>query len=100
MEVSKTSTDKKLNEVKKDDTFILSYQGDNDKTLEPEQIAKRRSERRFGRMIDPESYKTGSFLRIMTIIIAILVVPLQLFCEGLVVGWETPLILKLQAHFP
>ena len=76
MELSKESTDKKLSKVKRDDTFILSDQGENDKALEPEQIAKRRSERRFGRMIDPESYKTGSFLRIMTIIIAILVVPL------------------------
>ena len=43
-------------------------------------------------IIDKTTYIPGSFIRILTVIITILFVPLQLFCDGLVKSKEQSMI--------
>lgn len=52
--------------------------------------------RRWGRVIDMSDYTPGSFLRLVTLIITILLIPLQLFCDGFVREKESNFIKELQ----
>lgn len=56
--------------------------------------------RRWGKVIDFDSYSPGSFLRLIAMVIAIFLIPLQLFCDGFVRLKEEGMIIKLQANFP
>ena len=54
---------------------------------------------RFGIDVDKKSFTTGTFIRLVVIVLGILIVPLQLLCEGVISEREQKLILKLQAKF-
>ena len=48
------------------------------------QLSNERDKRRWGKVIDMKSYTPGSCIRLLVLVIAILLVPMQLFCDGLV----------------
>jgi len=52
--------------------------------------------KRFGKVIDTNSYMPGSFLRLVTLITIIVIIPLQLFCDGFVQSKEQTLIIHMQ----
>lgn len=54
-----------------------------------------KSVRIWGRVIDVNSFTPGSCLRILALVIAIFVVPIQLFCDGYVKLKEQDMILRL-----
>ena len=58
--------------------------------------------RRWGKVIDMNSYTPGSIIRLLTLVVAIFIIPLQLFCDGLVQSKEQDMILSLQqsTHVP
>ena len=58
-----------------------------------------RATARYGDVIDKKSYSTGSIMRLVVIILAILIVPMQLVCQGVISTEEQTLILNLQSHF-
>ena len=49
--------------------------------------------------MDVKSYSPGSVIRLMTLVIAILIIPLQLFCDGYVKSKEQTMVINLQANF-
>ena len=53
---------------------------------------------RWGKVIDMKSYTPGPFIRLVALVIGILLVPLQLFCDGLIKEKERGLILNLQEN--
>ena len=40
--------------------------------------------KKWGNLIDTNSYVPGSFIRLVTLVFTIIIVPLQLFCDGLI----------------
>ena len=54
--------------------------------------------RRWGKVIDMKSYTPGSCIRLLTLVTAIFLIPIQLFCDGLVRSKEQEMILNLQEN--
>ena len=77
-----TSMDR--NEVGGSDAKEAEILRENDKAM-----------RRWGKVIDMKSYTPGSTIRLMTLVIAIFIIPIQLFCDGLVRTREEDMILSL-----
>lgn len=55
--------------------------------------------RRWGKVIDMDSYVPGSFIRLVTLVISIFIVPLQLFADGYIRDKEQSLIVNIQSNF-
>ena len=60
--------------VKTERPTVIMSEGSEE--LEDEKIRNRRSKRRFGIEINPKSYQTGQFIRILTMVITVLLVPI------------------------
>ena len=54
-----------------------------------------RNKVRYGNVIDDKSYSTGTIFRALVIILGILIVPIELLCQGVVSDAEQTLILNL-----
>ena len=88
---------------------ISDYNGDRDKSLilgrkddgvsrEAIEREDQKAMRRWGRVINMQSYTPGSVTRLLSLVTAILLIPLQLFCDGYVKDKEQSLILDFQAN--
>ena len=73
-------------------TFIIS---EGSEELEDERTRNRRSKRRFGKEINPRSYQTGQCVRMLAMVMAVLIVPIQILSEGLLKPVEQDLILYI-----
>ena len=52
--------------------------------------------RRWGKVIDMKSWTPGSSIRLLTLVVAIFIIPMQLFCDGLVRSKEQDMITRIQ----
>ena len=67
------SASKNLDKEAVDASATEEQKRENDKAL-----------RRWGKVIDMQSYTPGSVIRLITLVVAIFLIPMQLFCDGLV----------------
>ena len=75
-------------------TIRIASEGSEE--MEDEKKRNRRSVRRFGKEINPRSYQTGQRIRLVAMVAAVLIVPIQILAAGLVKPVEQALILRLQ----
>lgn len=58
------------------------------------------SKKRFGFAVKFDKYKTSNLLKIVCIILAIIIIPLEIFLESVLQTSEDTLIAHVQEHFP
>eukprot|EP00349_Pseudokeronopsis_sp_Brazil_P000047 CAMPEP_0202956488 /NCGR_PEP_ID=MMETSP1396-20130829/993_1 /ASSEMBLY_ACC=CAM_ASM_000872 /TAXON_ID= /ORGANISM="Pseudokeronopsis sp., Strain Brazil" /LENGTH=477 /DNA_ID=CAMNT_0049673519 /DNA_START=6 /DNA_END=1439 /DNA_ORIENTATION=- len=74
--------------------LVLSEDDPNKKQMQ------KMNKKRFGFNVSLDRYKTSSLLKIICIIVAIIIIPLEIFLESVLQSVENKLILQVQETFP
>ena len=53
------------------------------------------SKKRYGYVIDTDRYKTSTVVNLICGVIAIIIIPLQIFLENLITSFELPMIANI-----
>ena len=75
---------------------ILASEGSDE--LEDDKVQRNRMSRRFGSAINPNSYQTPQWIRLVALMFAVLIAPMQMLSQGLIKPYEQSLILHLQSE--
>ena len=59
----------------------------------------KRSRKRFGHTVSFDKYKTNNMIKIICIVLAIIIIPLEIFMQKLLTNVELPMIDAIQKSF-
>lgn len=81
------------------DISIENYLLSDEEEEMKKKIMNRRSQKRFGHIIKFDTYKTSNLIKIICIILAIIIIPLEIFLQSVLQDSENNLIVNIQTRF-